>query len=131
VVLHGIPSATQLGLPICNNQLVDLDKTNLLLYLVQLQASDRVLPQEHAVPPDLQMILDKFQSVLTPPSSLPPPRPGDHTIPLLEGAQPFCLKPYRYNPAQKTKIETQNSRYACQRMDPNEYKSLIRSSIIG
>ena len=34
-------------------------------------------------------------------------RPGDHSIPLLEGAQPFCLRPYRYNLAQKTEIETQ------------------------
>jgi hypothetical protein len=25
----------------------------------------------------------------------------------LEGAQPFCLRPYRYNPAQKNEIETQ------------------------
>lgn len=32
---------------------------------------------------------------------------GDHKISLIEGAQPFCLGPYRYNPAQKTEIETQ------------------------
>ena len=32
---------------------------------------------------------------------------GDHKIPLLEGAQPFCLRPHRYNPAQKIEIETQ------------------------
>lgn len=38
---------------------------------------------------------------------MPPERQGDHRIPLLEGAQPFCLRPYRYNPAQKTEIETQ------------------------
>lgn len=25
----------------------------------------------------------------------------------MEGAQPFCLRPYRYNPAQKNEIETQ------------------------
>jgi hypothetical protein len=107
VVLHGISSATQLGPPVSNNQLVALEKTNSLLYLVQLQASDTVVQPQQAVPPDLQGILDQFQSVFSPPSSFPPPRLGDHTIPLLEGAQPFCLKPYRYNPAQKTEIETQ------------------------
>lgn len=38
---------------------------------------------------------------------MPPERPGDHKIPILDGAQPFCLRPYRYNPAQKTETETQ------------------------
>lgn len=45
--------------------------------------------------------------MFTPPTELPPERQGDHIIPLLEGAQPFCLRPYRYNPAQKSEIETQ------------------------
>jgi hypothetical protein len=40
-------------------------------------------------------------------SGLPPRRHGDHTIPLLPGTQPFKIKPYRYNSAQKIEIENQ------------------------
>ena len=50
---------------------------------------------------------DQFKPVFEPPTTLPPSRLGDHSIPLLDGAQPFCLRPYRYNPAQKTEIENQ------------------------
>jgi hypothetical protein len=58
------------------------------------------------LPEDLQQVLQQFDSVFAPPSQVPPSRVGDHTIPLIEGAQPFHLRPYRYNPAQKTEIET-------------------------
>lgn len=50
---------------------------------------------------------ETFQDVFAPPTELPPPIAGDHRIPLLEGAQPFCLRPFRYNPAQKDEIESQ------------------------
>jgi hypothetical protein len=105
VTLLGISPETQLGPPVCQNQLVALDKTDSILYLVQVQATEPTVSIEQDIPPDLQLILDKFQSIFNPPTTLPPQRPGDHTIPLLEGAQPFCLRPYRYNPAQKTEIE--------------------------
>lgn len=38
---------------------------------------------------------------------LPPSRPSDHHIPLISGAQPVNVRPYRYNPLQKTEIEKQ------------------------
>jgi len=41
------------------------------------------------------------------PIGLPPKRHISHTIPLVPGAQPFRLRPYRYNPAQKDEIEKQ------------------------
>lgn len=40
-------------------------------------------------------------------AGLPPRRHINHTIPLISGAQPFRLRPYRYNPAQKDEIENQ------------------------
>lgn len=74
---------------------------------MQLQAVESQPSANTSVPPDLQPILQQFQSVFEPSTGLPPKRPGDHQIPLLEGAQPFSLRPYRYNPAQKTEIENQ------------------------
>jgi len=41
------------------------------------------------------------------PIGLPPKRHISHTIPLVPRAQPFRLRPYRYNPAQKDEIEKQ------------------------
>jgi hypothetical protein len=38
---------------------------------------------------------------------LPPKRHISHAIPLIPGAQPFRLRPYRYNPTQKDEIEKQ------------------------
>jgi hypothetical protein len=64
---------------------------------VQLQALETLEPSIAQPPPDLQQLLQQFDSVFTPPSELPPKRSGDHQIPLLDGAQPFCLRPYRYN----------------------------------
>lgn len=96
-----------MGPPICQNQLLAFDKTDSILYLVQVQELATTDTSEPTIPPDLKLLLEQFQSVFDPPTTLPPPRPGDHTIPLLEGAQPFCLHPYKYNPAQKTEIEKQ------------------------
>jgi hypothetical protein len=72
-----------------------------------MPSSNSDADHEDNLPDDLQQLLQQFAPVFNPPTGLPPPRTGDHKIPLLEGAQPFCLRPYRYNLAQKTEIETQ------------------------
>jgi hypothetical protein len=38
---------------------------------------------------------------------LPPARPCDHSIPLVPGAQPVQVRPYRYPPLLKDEIERQ------------------------
>jgi hypothetical protein len=40
-------------------------------------------------------------------TGLPPSRACDHTIPLIQGAQPIFVRPYRYAPLLKTEIEKQ------------------------
>jgi hypothetical protein len=53
------------------------------------------------------MVLDVYVSVFDEPKGLPPHRKYDHTIPLLPGASPVNLRPYRYSPYQKNEIEKQ------------------------
>lgn len=61
------------------------------------------------LPSDIQHILDDFPLVCTPPIELPPNRPFDHSIPLVQGAQPVNIRPYRYPPILKDEIESQVS----------------------
>jgi hypothetical protein len=107
VTLKGIPSEAKLGPPACQNQLIAFDKTYSILYTAQVQVITLYDTSKPSLPQDLQEVLDQFKAVFTPPSTLPPPRPGGHSIPLTDGAQPFSLSPYRYNPAQKLEIESQ------------------------
>lgn len=49
----------------------------------------------------------QFVDLFKEPATLPPERPYDYSIPFIAGAQPFMLRPYRYNPVRKDKIEAQ------------------------
>lgn len=57
--------------------------------------------------PELQVLLDKYSLVFASPSGLPPVWDCDHQIPLLPGARPVQMRPYRYAPALKLEIEQQ------------------------
>jgi len=59
------------------------------------------------VPPPVSLLLDEFLDIFSPPTSLPPPRVCNHEIPLIPGAQPVFIRPYRYPPKLKDKIERQ------------------------
>jgi hypothetical protein len=58
---------------------------------------------EDTIPPAVQPILSEFGHLFEEPQGLPPQRQFDHSIPLLPGANPVNLRPYRFNPAQKDK----------------------------
>lgn len=60
-------------------------------------------------PKAIQALLSQFSELFEEPTELPPNRPYDHSIHLLPGAQPFRLRPCRYNPEQKDEIEHQVS----------------------
>jgi hypothetical protein len=60
-----------------------------------------------SLPPELQSLLDRYSSVFAVPQGLPPVRDCDHRIPLIPGARPVQMRPYRYAPALKTEIEKQ------------------------
>ncbi|KAM0043609.1 putative nucleotidyltransferase, Ribonuclease H [Helianthus debilis subsp. tardiflorus] len=54
----------------------------------------------------LQTLLQQFDEIFQPPSSLPPSRSHDHSI-QLSRSDPICVRPYRYPHTQKTEIERQ------------------------
>lgn len=60
-------------------------------------------------PTEIADLLQEFQSVFAPPGGYPPSRECEHTIPLLPGAAPVSVRPYRYPPAIKDETERQIS----------------------
>jgi hypothetical protein len=74
--------------------------------LVQLCCVTDLEPSEE-FPLAVQQVLNKFASVFEEPQGLPPVRSFDHTIPLIPGAMPVNVRPYRYTPSQKDEIESQ------------------------
>ncbi|XP_019150587.1 PREDICTED: uncharacterized protein LOC109147385 [Ipomoea nil] len=64
------------------------------------------LTTTHDLPSNLAAILEEFQDLFQEPTTLPPQRIHDHAIPLIPGAQPINIRPYRYSFDQKNVIET-------------------------
>ncbi|WVZ91209.1 hypothetical protein U9M48_037412 [Paspalum notatum var. saurae] len=64
-------------------------------------------PQDSVIPPCIRPLLDTYAAVFDAPKGLPPSRSFDHAIPLIAGAQPFVIRPYRYPPTLKSEIENQ------------------------
>jgi len=58
------------------------------------------------LPQAISVLLDEFPLVVCPPDQLSPKRDCDHAIPLIEGASPITVRPYRYPPALKDEIES-------------------------
>ena len=54
---------------------------------------------------EMKEVLDEFRDVFSELDRLPPHRTHDHKIPLVEGAQPVNIRPYRYRVLQKDVIE--------------------------
>ena len=54
------------------------------------------------VPEEIQQVIASFADIFEEPTGLPPRRSCDHKMPLVEGACPVNIRPYRYSPEQKT-----------------------------
>jgi len=74
------------------------------LCLVQHDESSQ---SSSALHPIVSALLDEYAHLFEPVSGLPPSRHCDHSIPLISGAQLVFVRPYRYAPILKTKIERQ------------------------
>ncbi|WVZ99165.1 hypothetical protein U9M48_044502 [Paspalum notatum var. saurae] len=83
-----------MGSSISMQQLSSLDYHDAVLYSVLLQ-SENGQGNSSSVPEAIEQLLLEYSDLFSKPNSLPPPRRGDHTIPLVPGAQPFRLRPYR------------------------------------
>ena len=62
---------------------------------------------ELPVPSVVAELLAEYDHLFAEPRGLPPQRAFDHTIPLLPGAKPVNIRPYRYSPTQKDEVEQQ------------------------
>lgn len=78
-----------------------------LLLSAEIQLNSVQEESQLEVHPKVQAVLEQFSDVFADPVGLPPSRQCDHAIPLVPGAHPFNVKPYRYPPALKDEIETQ------------------------
>ena len=94
------------GNPIILQGLVTEFPTCTLIELAQITAeTDKIL--DTPIPAVIQSVLSEFESVFVEPSGLPPPRACDHHIPLIHGARPIQIRPYRYALVLKDEIEKQ------------------------
>jgi hypothetical protein len=82
-----------------------LDK--LMLQVCQLSDVTDEQSSSYVIHPLVQLVLDQFPTVLAMPTDLPPSRSCKHSIPLIPGAQPVFIRPYRYPPKLKDEIEAQ------------------------
>ncbi|WVZ88094.1 hypothetical protein U9M48_034647 [Paspalum notatum var. saurae] len=73
---------------------------------MHIQYHVELVPQSDHLPA-VQALLDEFVSLFAAPSGLPPQRDCDHTIPLIPGAAPVSIRPYRLTPALKNEVEAQ------------------------
>lgn len=72
--------------------------THALIELNLMQESDK---NKQVIPAEVQVILDEFSTVFEAPDGLPPRRQYDHHIPLIPGARPISVRPYRVVPELK------------------------------
>lgn len=62
------------------------------------------------LPESVTKLLQSYHTLFEEPTTLPPSRSCDHTIPLVPGARPINVRPYRFSPAMKDEIESQVSK---------------------
>lgn len=84
----------------------DVPLQDLLIHLSMSQELPAIT-EDTDLHPNISTLLSRFSSVFAKPASLPPERSTDHIIPLILGAQPVNIRPYRYPPNLKDEIENQ------------------------
>jgi hypothetical protein len=98
-----------------NGQFVILEGMNtqrpasLYLQVCQLSADNAKEEAPAQLPPEIVALVSQFHHLFEPPTSLPPSWACNHTIPLIPGARPIFIWPYRHPPGLKDEIEKQVS----------------------
>jgi hypothetical protein len=107
VKLQGISNDHPSCSEVTVNQLQAMVKAESIWGIVQVYSMDSDPPASLEIPPPIQSLVDQYPELFFDPIGIPPSLSHTHTIPLVSGAQPFRLKPYRYTPFQKDEIEHQ------------------------
>jgi hypothetical protein len=63
--------------------------------------------EDMSLPKPISHLLHSYEDLFQPLTTLPPSRSCDHSIPLIDGARPVSIRPYRFSPALKDEIESQ------------------------
>jgi hypothetical protein len=103
--LFGVTADTSSCNIISLSDLAIAEEAGGILFILQVSAGEPKKSNE--MPREIQLLVQEYADLFTEPKGLPPKRLCDHKIPLLPGATPAKLRPYRYNPMQKTEIENQ------------------------
>lgn len=88
VTLKGMGQSVSVGSPISAKQLTALLREDSILYQILLHPVPEAPPDQPTIPAPISDIISTYADLFQPVAGLPPSRPGDHTIPLLPGAQP-------------------------------------------
>lgn len=83
------------------------DQIEFSLQISELHGDSVASPAVAGIPDEVAALLAEFALVFSAPDSLPPKRSCDHSIPLVVGARPINVRPYRYPPSLKDEIEKQ------------------------
>jgi hypothetical protein len=75
--------------------------------VLEIQLMHSSLDTAPANSPAVQALLDPYASLFAKPTGLPPHRVVSHSIPLIEGARPVQIQPYRFAPELKNEVEKQ------------------------
>lgn len=57
------------------------------------------------IPPETKLLVRKFPEFFQTSLGVPPARPQDHLIPVIEGSKPVTLNPYKCSYLQRNEIE--------------------------
>lgn len=103
--LCGLSSNTATVQEISMDTLSKWMQGNVVWSLAVLEPIAPDVPPSHS--PQVEQVLQQYQTVFIDPKALPPSRAHDHHIPLLPNTTQMNSRPYRYSPLHKTEIERQ------------------------
>lgn len=108
LLLQGVVDNHQSSPAVSQSKLQGLLKNGSIVHSIQLWQADTTLSEganlqlQHKdvtqFPEQIQTLLNEYKHLFVEPSTLPPKRFANHSIPLIPGAQPVKVRPYKYSP---------------------------------
>lgn len=111
ITLQGVTARQPTCSVLSSLQLASIQKNSAVAFVVQLQFAEDseqlIAIHTEELPPEVAQILLEYEDLFMEPTELPPRRECDHKIPLMQGAQPVNIRPYRHKLELKDEIERQ------------------------